>query len=158
LVAGFCDLVAADVLEFGSSLHAERVLRIEVKKILIGRFRLVEVGEVALVNFGLGEERAEAVAAGGILTAEKFILADGVAEGFLILKDAAFFGEQVGDRSDGGVSFRRGGIAVVDGTIGVEDVVILQASALLLGSAFEGLTETLGVGEIGGSGCGILRG
>jgi hypothetical protein len=158
LVAGFCDLVAADVFEFGSSLYAEWALRIEAEKILIGRFCLVEVGEVALVNFGFGEQGAEAVAAGGILTAEKFILADGIAESFLILKDATFFGEEVGDGGDAGVSFGRCGVAVVDGAIGVEDTIVLKAGALLFGSAFEGFAETLGVGEVGGSGCGILRG
>ena len=93
MVAGFCDLVATDVLEFGSGFCAERVLRIEAQKILIGRLGLVQVGQVPLIDFGFCEKRAEAVAARGILMAEKFILADGVAEGLLILKDAALFSE-----------------------------------------------------------------
>lgn len=158
MVAGFCDLVATDVLEFGSGFCAERVLRIEAQKILIGRLGLVQVGQVPLIDFGFCEKRAEAVAARGILMAEKFILADGVAEGLLILKDAALFSEEVGDGGDGGIGFGRGGIAVVDGTVGFEDAVVLEAGALLFGAAFEGFAETLGVGEVGGSGGGILRG
>ncbi len=79
-------------------------------------------------------------------------------EGFLILKDAAFFGEQVGNSGDGGVGSRRGGVGVVDGAVGVEHAVILEAGTLRFGAAFEGFAEALSVGECGGAGGGILSG
>src|ERR1019366_7136038 len=69
--------------------------------------------------------------------------------------DAAFFGKEVGDGGDGSVGFGRGGIGVVDGAVGVKDVFVLKAGALLFGAAFESFLESLGAGE---GGRGRLRG
>jgi hypothetical protein len=136
-----------DLAELGASFHVQRMLRIEAEEGLIERLSLAEIAEVALVNFGFGEQRAEAVTAGGILMAEEFILADGVVEGLFILEDAAFLSQKIGNGGDGGVGLRRAGIAVVDGAIGIEHVLVLKAGALLLGTTFEGFAEALGVGE-----------
>ena len=120
-----------------------------MEEVEVESLRHGQVAEVALVDFAFGEERAETVAAGRILAAEEFKLADGVVEGFLVLEDAAFFGEDVSDGGHGGIGAGRGGIAVVDGAVGFEDVLVLEASALLLGAAFEGFAEAFGVGEGG---------
>jgi hypothetical protein len=129
-----CGLLAMDLAELGASFHVQRMLRIEAEEGLIERLSLAEIAEVALVNFGFGEQRAEAVTAGGILMAEEFIL-------------AAFLSQKIGNGGDGGVGLRRAGIAVVDGAIGIEHVLVLKAGALLLGTTFEGFAEALGVGE-----------
>lgn len=148
-MAGGCDFVAMDVLQFGAGFDGECVLRIEAEEVLIGGFCAGQIAEIALVDFGFGEERSVAEAGGGILMAEEFVLADGVAEGFLIFEDAAFFREEVGDGGNGGVGFGRGGIAVVDGTVGVKNALVLEPGALLLRAAFQSFLEALGVGESG---------
>jgi hypothetical protein len=157
LRAGAGDLVATDIFKLGAGFNAELALRIETEEILVSGLRPGEVAEAALVNFAFGEQRAEAVAAGGILAAEKFILADGVVEGFLILEDAAFFGEEVGDGGNGGVGTGRGGIAMVNGAVGVENAIVLEAGALLLRAAFERFAEAFGAGEGRGAGGRVLR-
>lgn len=144
-------MIAVDILQFSAGFDAERVLRIEAEEVEVDGLCLIEVAEVTLKDFAFGEQRAEAIAAARILATEEFVLADGVAERLLVLKDAAFFGEEIGDGGDGGVGFGRGGIAVVDGAIGVEDAVVLQARALLLRAAFESFAEALGVGKRSGS-------
>ncbi len=105
VLADVGDFVAANIFELRAGFDGERVLRIKAQEILIRGFCVGKIAEVALINFSLGEQRRVAEAAGGVLVAKEFVLADGVAESFLILKDAAFFGKQVGNGGDGGVGF-----------------------------------------------------
>ncbi len=146
-------LFVCDRAEFGAGLGGESIARIEAQEGLVDGFCLRGLVQVALEDFAFSEQGAEAKAAGGIFVAEKVILADGVVEGLLVLKDAAFFGEQVGDGGDGVIGFGRGGIAVVDGAVGVEDALVLGAGAIVFRAAFEGLAQTLGMGE----GCRMRR-
>jgi hypothetical protein len=143
------DLFAVNVFELGARLNGERVLRIKMEKVLIGGFGVGQVAQVALINLGFGEQSAETEAGSGVLMPQEFVLADGVAKSFLILEHASFFGEQVGNRCDGGIGFRRPWIAVIDGTVGIEDVFVLQARALLFRPPFESFVETFGPCESG---------
>ncbi len=82
--------------------------------------------------------------AAGIFLAKKLILPDGIAQRLLILKDAAFFGEQIGHCRNRGVSLTRSRIAVIDGAVRLHHMLILAARALVFGPAFESLAHALG--------------
>ena len=97
----------------------------------------VVVVQVAKVNVSLGEQRVGAITAAGIFTAEKFVLADRIVEGFFILENAALIGEQLGDGEDAGVGLGRGGIVVIDGAIEFEDAFVVAPGALIFGAGFE---------------------
>ncbi len=68
----------------------------------------------------------------------------------------AFFGEELGHGEHTGIGFGRGGIAMVDRAIGVENPVVGKLGALRLRTGFQGRTEALGtVKRTGGTGvCG----
>ena len=139
--------VAANVVQLAAGLCAERILRIKSQKVLIDRLRLLQVAQIALVDLAFGQQSAKAVAAARVLVAQKLILADGVVESLVILKDAALFGEQIGNGGDGRVGPEDGGIAMVNSTVGVEDALVLQASPLLFGTTLQRFTEPLSVRE-----------
>jgi hypothetical protein len=107
---GVCgsNLVAANVVQLAAGLGAERILRIETQKILVDSLRLLQVAQVALVDFPFGQQGAEAVAAAGVLVPQKFILADSVMESLVLLKDAPLFGKQIGNGGDRRIGPRRG--------------------------------------------------
>ena len=148
----------ADFTQLGVGFAGERVAWIEAEKFRVGIAGLGEIAEIVLPDFAFGEQGAEAEAAAGVLSAEEFVLADSVVEVFVVLKDSALFGEQIGDSRDRGVGFGRGGIAVVDGPIGVENAIVLEACALLFGAPLESLAKTLSVGEGCGAEAAVLRG
>ena len=146
---GVCgsNLVAANVVQLAAGLCAERILRIETQKILVDSLRLLQVPQVALVDFPFGQQGAEAVAAAGVLVPQKFILADSVVESLVLLKDAPLFGKQIGNGGDRRIGPGRSGIAMVDGAVGVEDPLVLQTRPLLFGPALQRFTQPLSVRE-----------
>jgi hypothetical protein len=87
------------------------------------------------------------------LHAQEFVLADGVVEQFLIGEMAPFFGEELSHGENTGIGFRRCGITVVDGAIGIENAVVGELGALRFRTGFEGRTQVLrAIKRAGGTG------
>ena len=134
----------------------QRALGVELEELLKCFLGLIAIDQVTAVDLTLGEEGGETVAAGGVLRAQEFVLADGVAEQFLIGEVAAFFGEKLSHGEHTGIGFGRRGIAMVNRAIGVENPVVGKLGALRLRMGFQGRTQALGaVKRAGGTGvCG----
>ena len=121
----------------------QRVLRVDLEKLLELLLGLIAIDQVVAVDLTLGEEGGEAVLAGRILQAQEFVLADGVVEQCWIGEMAAFFGEELSHGENTGIGFGGCGIAMVDGAIGVENPVVGELSTLRLRTGFESCTLVL---------------
>ncbi len=75
-----------DVVQLELGLLCQRVLRVDLEELLKCFLGLIAIDQVTAVDLTLGEEGGEAVAAGGVLRAQEFVLADGLAEQPLIGK------------------------------------------------------------------------
>ena len=129
------------------------MLWVDLEKLLEFLLGLIAIEQVVAVDLTLGEEGGEAVLAGRILQAQKFVLADGIVEQSWLGEMAAFFGEELGDGENTGIGFGGCGIAVVNGAIGVENPVVGEPSTLRLRTAFECRTQVLrALKRAGGSG------
>ena len=142
-----------DVVQLELGLLCQRALWVDLEELLKCFLSVIAIAQVTAVDLTLGEEGGEAVAAGRILHAQEFVLADGVAEQSLIGKVAAFFGEELSHGEHTGIGFGRSGIAVVNRAIGIENPVVGELSTLRLRTGFEGRTLALRtVKRAGGTG------
>ncbi len=73
-------LFLVDFVQLELGLLCQRVLRVDLEKLLELILGLIAIDQVVAVDLTLGEEGGEAVLAGRILQAQEFVLADGVVE------------------------------------------------------------------------------
>lgn len=132
--------------EVGASSGSRRVARVLLQESLIRCLGRRVVVQIVKVNISLGEQCVGAITAAGIFTAEKFVLSDGIVEGFFIFENAALIGKQLGDGEDAGVGLGRGRIVVIDGAIDFEDALVVSPGALIFGAGFERLAGALRLG------------
>ena len=147
----------ANFFESGAGLGCERAAGVFLEAGLVGGLGGGAVVQVVQLDVGFGHEGVGAVAAAGVFAAEKFVLADGVAQGLVVVEETALLGEQVGDGEDAGVGLGRGRVVMVDGAEEVEGALVVAFAALVLGAAFERLEGLFGA-VVGGGGRGASRG
>ena len=92
------NLFLMNILQLLPGLIGKGVLRIELKKLLERRLRLIAVLKIAAINFPLRQQRTEAIAAPWILPAQELILPDSVMQRLFILKNTPLLRQQIGNR------------------------------------------------------------
>ena len=95
--------------------------------------------------FAVGDLGGEARAAVGILHAKEGVLPHGVVQQFFIGEDAAIVAQQLGNGKHTCLGFGRGGVAVIDGAVGIKNPGVLGLGPLRFGMGFKGFAQMLGV-------------
>ncbi len=128
----------------GLRLLGERALRSGLQQELVlfaGERRVVQV---ILGDLALGEQRARAQRAGGVLRAEELVLADGGLEAAAIVQVAAGFGEQLGDSVDGFGRVWVTRIVVINSAKTIHNAGVFGARARGFNGGLEGVARALG--------------
>src|SRR5579884_2116025 len=113
LSAPFCNFLFADVAQFLAGLVGERAFGIELQKLLKGLSGTVAIIQIVKVDFAFCQQGAVAKTAARILSAQKFILPNGVMQGLFILEEAALFSQKTGDGRNAGVGLWRCRVSVI---------------------------------------------
>ena len=125
------------------------VVRITVEKFLEYLFGLGLVFQIILIDLAHGEERIDAVAAAGVFAAQELVLADGRAQGLVIVKAPAHLRQQFGHGNHAGVCLGASRRTVVHAPVGGDHALVFVAALLRGGKIVQGLPHALCGGVLG---------
>ena len=120
------------------------VARVAAEEFLKCSPRFPRIIEVVLVELPNGKQGVRAVLASGILTAQKSVLPDRLAQDVVIVQAFSHLNHQLGHGHHTGISFRRGGRAVVDPPVGIDRLLVVVPGAVRRRTPMQSLPHALG--------------
>ena len=128
-------------------IFCQAVLWIAVQKLFKGTPCLLSIVEVVFINLTDREEGVASIFAARILPPQELILCNGLIQNLVVVEAAAHFDQRLRHRDHAGICLGRGGRAVVDAAVGIEDPLVVAPRTLAGRASIKRFPHALGAGK-----------